>query len=444
MPVSLWKQCLERLESEVPLRQFDTWLRPLQAEATSEGLRLLAPNQYVRDWVDTHYAEHIHRVAAQVRGEDPVRVTVGVGSLDGSSGQGGGDGLQDSLAAAAHQGRLERKLRPDFTFANFIEGRSNQLARAAALQVAEHPGVAYNPLLIYGGTGLGKTHLMHAIGNVVAQRRNARVAFRTAEEFFGDFVNAVRHDTHDQFKQIHRSIETLLIDDIQFWVRKKRTQEEFFHTFDALLQMNHQIVLTCDRYPKEVDGLPLRLTSRFEGGISFPIEPPELETRVAILKSKADLANVELPDDVALFIANRLKSNVRELEGALRRLIASSRFQHRSITLELCRETLRDIFAIQERMVSIDNIQRTVADYFNIRTADLGSKRRSRSVARPRQIAMALARELTNRSYPEIGAEFGNRDHTTVLHACRKVESLRLENESVERDYRNLLRLLST
>ena len=392
---SVWKQCLDYLESALPLKQFDTWLRPLQAEVTADGLCLLAPNEYVRDWVDQHYREQIRDTLEKVGGGQPCSVTVAVGSIpspetearDSTSGQ--DDDSTDR--------RLVVGLQSKFRFSNFIEGKSNQLALAASRQVAENPGKAYNPLLIYGAVGLGKTHLIHAIGNVIMRRPRARVAYLPAMDFVRDMVSSLRHNRMDQFNQYYRSFDALLVDDIQFFAGKSKSQEEFFHAFDALLQGDHQIVLTCDRYPREVDHLPERLTSRFASGISYAIEPPELETRAAILTAKAAAARVELPEDVALFLAQRLKSNVRDLEGALRRVIMGSGFHGQEITIDYCTEALQDLFSIHDHSVTVEVIQKTVADYFRLRVSDLTSKRRSRAIARPRQIAMALARELTNR-----------------------------------------------
>ena len=439
---SIWKQSLDYLESVLPLKQFDTWLRPLQAEVTADGLCLLAPNEYVRDWVDEHYREQIRDTLTRVGGGHPYAVTVAVGSVSSLMDEARRPAPDRASEPATR--RLVVGLQSRFDFSNFIEGKSNQLARAASIQVAENPGKAYNPLLIYGAVGLGKTHLVHAIGNVIIKRPAARVAYLPAMDFVRDMVSSLRHNRMDQFNQYYRSFDALLVDDIQFFAGKSKSQEEFFHAFDALLQGDHQIVLTCDRYPKEVDNLPERLTSRFESGISFAIEPPDLETRAAILTSKAAISRIELPDEVALFLAGRLKSNVRDLEGALRRVIMGSEFQGHSITVSYCREVLQDLFSIQDRLVTIENIQKTVADYFKLRISDLISKRRYRSIVRPRQIAMALARELTNRSFPEIGAAFGDRDHTTVLHAYRKVEELRKIDSAVDTDYRNLLRRLRT
>ncbi|HJS16507.1 MAG TPA: chromosomal replication initiator protein DnaA, partial [Rheinheimera sp.] len=330
-------------------------------------------------------------------------------------------------------------------FDNFVEGKSNQLARAAAKQVADNPGTAYNPLFLYGGTGLGKTHLLHAVGNgILAKNPNAKVIYMHSERFVQDMVKALQNNAIEEFKRYYRSVDALLIDDIQFFAKKDRSQEEFFHTFNALLEGNQQIILTSDRYPKEIDGVEERLKSRFGWGLTIAIEPPELETRVAILMRKAQEINIRLPEEVAFFVAKRLRSNVRELEGALNRISANANFTGRPITIDFVREALRDMLALQDKLVTIENIQKTVAEYYKIRVADLLSKRRSRSVARPRQMAMALAKELTNHSLPEIGDAFGGRDHTTVLHACRKIESLKEETHEIKEDFQNLIRTLSS
>lgn len=336
-------------------------------------------------------------------------------------------------------------INPNYQFDNFVEGKSNQLARAAATQVANNPGGSYNPLFIYGGTGLGKTHLLHAVGNgIVANRENAKIVYMHSERFVQDMVKALQNNAIEDFKKFYRSVDALLIDDIQFFANKERSQEEFFHTFNALLEGNQQIILTSDRYPKEIDGVEDRLKSRFGWGLTIAIEPPELETRVAILMRKAAENRMHLPNEVAFFIAKRLRSNVRELEGALNRVIANANFTGRPITIDFVREALRDLLALQEKLVTVDNIQKTVADYYKIKVSDILSKRRSRSVARPRQVAMALSKELTNHSLPELGNAFGGRDHTTVLHACRKIEQLREESHDIKEDYKNLIRTLSS
>jgi chromosomal replication initiator protein len=442
---TLWNQCLRRLEEELPAQHFNTWIRPLQAVDDGGCLRLLAPNRYVVDWVNQNCAQRILELVDELVPAPAPEVIVEVGSRRAEA--------IDPAPARAPDSRHKRaavlpqiggRLNPDFTFSNFVEGKSNQLARAAAIQVAENPGRAYNPLFIYGGVGLGKTHLMHAVGNVIRTRnKDARVSYVHSERFVGDMVRALQHNTINEFKTAYRSLDALLIDDIQFFAGKERSQEEFFHTFNALLEGQQQVILTCDRYPKEVTGLEERLKSRFGWGLTVAIEPPELETCVAILMSKASAVSVELPEEVAFFVAKRIRSNVRELEGALRRVIANSQFTGRPITLDFAKEALKDLLALQERLVTIENIQKTVAEYFKIRVADLLSKRRSRSITRPRQVAMALAKELTNHSLPEIGDAFGGRDHTTVLHACRVIKELRTSQPRMNEDYQNLLRTLT-
>ncbi len=442
---SLWHHCLRQLETEVPEQQFNTWVRPLQAVERDGNLHLLAPNRFVVSWIEQNlYARIEQLVSAAGNGSAPA-VTLGVGSRRDDA-----PAPPDPVPAVAAPRPREPeaiggRFNPDFTFASFVEGKSNQLARAAAVQVGENPGRAYNPLFIYGGVGLGKTHLMHAVGNLMRQRRPAaRIAYVHSERFVSEMVRALQHNTIAEFKQTYRTLDALLIDDIQFFAGKDRSQEEFFHTFNALLEGQQQIILSCDRYPKEVAGLEERLKSRFGWGLTVAIEPPELETCVAILMAKAQAAGSELPEEVAFFIAKRIRSNVRELEGALRRVLATSRFTGRAVTLELAREALRDLLAAQERLVTIENIQKTVAEYYKIRVADLLSKRRSRSIARPRQVAMALARELTNHSLPEIGDAFGGRDHTTVMHACDRVKDLREMERRASEDYLNLLRILTS
>jgi chromosomal replication initiator protein len=447
---SLWRRCLAQLEVELPEQQFNTWIRPLQAVEDGRTLRLLAPNRFVVDWVNENVAGRITELVDAVGSEPAPAVVLEVGSraiapppppasISLPPTQNGRAPATRDVPAV-----LGSRLNPDFTFTNFVEGKSNQLARAAAVQVAENPGRAYNPLFIYGGVGLGKTHLMHAVGNMIRTRNDrARVAYVHSERFVGDMVKALQHNTINDFKTAYRSLDALLIDDIQFFAGKDRSQEEFFHTFNALFEGQQQIILTCDRYPKEVDGLEERLKSRFGWGLTVAIEPPELETCVAILMSKAAVSRVDLPDEVAFFIAKRIRSNVRELEGALRRVVANSQFTGRAITMDFAKEALRDLLALQDRLVTIENIQKTVAEYFKIRVADLLSKRRSRSIARPRQVAMALSKELTSHSLPEIGDAFGGRDHTTVLHACRVIKELRESNTRTSEDYSNLLRTLA-
>ncbi len=440
---TLWNQCTRVLQAELPEQQFNTWIRPLQAVDDGGVLRLLAPNRFVIDWVQQNYLDRILEVV--VDADVDTRVVVEVGSREGGDTTvAAGAKRRVTIPAERSRAPVVSRLNPLFTFAGFVEGKSNQLARAAASQVGENPGKSYNPLFIYGGVGLGKTHLMHAIGNAMLKNNpDARVSYVHSERFVSDMVRGLQHNKIAEFKTAYRSLDALLIDDIQFFAGKERSQEEFFHTFNELLEGQRQIILTCDRYPKEVNGLEERLKSRFGWGLTVAIEPPELETSVAILISKADAEGVELPDEVAFFIAKRIRSNVRELEGALRRVIANHRFTGRAINLEFAKEALRDLLALQERLVSIENIQKTVADYFKIRVGDLLSKKRSRSIARPRQIAMALAKELTNHSLPEIGDAFGGRDHTTVLHGCRRVAALRETDKRIDDDYLNLLRTLT-
>jgi chromosomal replication initiator protein len=448
---SLWNRCLRVLESELPEQQFNTWVRPLQAIERDGELRLLAPNRYVIEWLGQNSLPRIKELI-RAFAEDPApELVLDVGTRTGAAGpvMAVNEGHTASNGAAVRVRRLAPSvlggpINSTFTFDSFVEGKSNQLAKAAAIQVAGNPGRAYNPLFIYGGVGLGKTHLMHAVANKIKENNSdARLAYVHSERFVGDMVKALQHNTINDFKTAYRSLDALMIDDIQFFAGKERSQEEFFHTFNALLESQQQVILTCDRYPKEVDGLEERLKSRFGWGLTVAIEPPELETCVAILMSKAAMSQVDLPEEVAFFIAKRIRSNVRELEGALRRVVATSNFTGRPITLELVKEALRDLLALQEKLVTVENIQKTVAEYYKIRIADLLSKRRSRSIARPRQVAMALAKELTNHSLPEIGDAFGGRDHTTVLHACRRVKELRETERRIGEDYMNLLRTLA-
>lgn len=467
MSSSLWLQCLQRLQEELPAAEFSMWVRPLQAELNDNTLTLFAPNRFVLDWVRDKYLNNINRLLMEFSGNDvpnlrfevgsrpvvapkpaPVRTAADVAAESSAPTQLAQrkpihKTWDDDSAAAdiTHRSNVN----PKHKFNNFVEGKSNQLGLAAARQVSDNPGAAYNPLFLYGGTGLGKTHLLHAVGNAIVDNNpNAKVVYMHSERFVQDMVKALQNNAIEEFKRYYRSVDALLIDDIQFFANKERSQEEFFHTFNALLEGNQQIILTSDRYPKEISGVEDRLKSRFGWGLTVAIEPPELETRVAILMKKAEDHQIHLPDEVAFFIAKRLRSNVRELEGALNRVIANANFTGRPITIDFVREALRDLLALQEKLVTIDNIQKTVAEYYKIKVADLLSKRRSRSVARPRQLAMALAKELTNHSLPEIGDAFGGRDHTTVLHACRKIEQLREESHDIKEDYSNLIRTLSS
>ena len=436
---TLWNRCVQTLQAELTEQEFNMWIRPLQAVEDGHMLRLLAPNHFVINRVEQHYLKKISKLLGK-----QLNPVLQVGSRQTVTTEKNKKNNRPSIQPIAKTNPIENRLNLAFTFNTFVEGKSNQLARAAASQVSKNPGKSYNPLFIYGGVGLGKTHLMQAIGNALLTKNpSARVTYLHSERFVSDMVKGLQHNTISEFKRIYRSLDTLLIDDIQFFAGKERSQEEFFHTFNALLEGNRQIVLTCDRYPKEVDGLEERLQSRFGWGLTVSIEPPELETSVAILMSKANAEGVVLPEEVAFFIAKRIRSNIRELEGALRRVMATSQFTGHPITLDFAKIALKDLLALQDRLVSIENIQKTVADYFKIRVADLLSKKRSRSITRPRQIAMSLAKELTNHSLPEIGDAFGGRDHTTVLHGCRRIASLRSSESYIDQDYRNLLRTLT-
>ncbi len=430
---TLWTNCLRALAGELSEADFNTYIRPLEPIIDNDGLRLLAPNHFVVNWVDRNCLDRIER------GCNGVSVTLGVGSREILAPQ-----PTDAAESASARSTLNSRLNPEFTFEAFVEGKSNQLARAAAQRVGLNPGRAYNPLALYGGVGLGKTHLMHAIGNLILQRKpGARVAYVHSERFVSEMVRGLQYNAIAHFKRTYRSLDALLIDDIQFFAGKDHSQEEFFHTYNALLEDQRQVVLTCDRYPKDVDRLDERLKSRFGAGLTVAIEPPELETSVAILMSKAVAAGVTLPEEVAFFMAQRIRSNVRELEGALQSVIATAELWDREITVELTKEALRDLLAVHDRRITIDTIQKAVAAYYKIRVADLLSKRKTRSVARPRQVAMALAKELTRYSLPEIGDRFGGRDHTTVLHACRRVKGLRETESRVQEDYNNLFRTLT-
>lgn len=492
MPQQIWHQCLEVLRDEFPAQQFNTWLRPLQPELNEGNLVLFAPNRFVMDWVNQKYLRRIEEVIKDLEGGHAPRVNMKVGTASRPSKPVGDDRAEPStrrpqraangnhssrttpssyaddsgqvteeergVAASVPTASARRSsvqvegdikhqsfLNEGFTFDTFVEGKSNQLARAASMQVAENPGGAYNPLFLYGGVGLGKTHLMHAIGNeIVARNPNAKVAYLRSERFVADMVKALQLNAINEFKRYYRSVDALLIDDIQFFARKERSQEEFFHTFNALLEGGQQVIVTCDRFPKEITDMEERLKSRFGWGLTVMVEPPELETRVAILMKKADQAGVRLSSEAAFFIAQKIRSNVRELEGALRLVIANAHFTGSEITPPFIRESLKDLLALHEKQVSIDNIQRTVAEYYKIKVADLLSKRRTRTVTRPRQMAMSLSKELTNHSLPEIGDAFGGRDHTTVLHACKKIVELQESDPGIREDYQNFMRLLTS
>ncbi len=461
MSAPLWDRCLSLLEAELSEQQLNTWIRPLQAHEADSGLKIMAPNRFVLDMVQNNFYPRIKEIAASLSEFDGVKVDLIIGT--------GGASLRipsaNDIAAPVTQSAEGRRakspalshiasslptqthksnLKPEFTFESLIEGKSNQLGRAAAMQIGTSPGSAYNPFLIYGASGLGKTHLMQSIGHVILKNKpNAKVLYLNSERYVAEMVQALQHRKMNQFKQYYRTLDALLIDDIQFFAGKEQTQEEFFHNFNALFEDGQQIVLTCDRYPKEVNGLADRLKTRFGWGLTVAVEPPELEMRVAILQSKAELAGYELSSEVSFFIAKRIRSNVRELEGALRRVIASSELTGAPITMDFAKEALSDLLAVQAKLVTIENIQKTVAEYYKIRLSDLSAKTRSRSIARPRQVAMSLSKELTSKSLPEIGKAFGGRDHTTVMHACRKVTELKESDSAIKEDYANLMRILT-
>ena len=495
---TVWTDCTKQLSDELPPQQFNTWIRPLRVQFFSgdsilgdgssmlQRVQLVAPNRFIEDWVQNKFLVRIEALFSQFGADEYSVAVVSESEKAPAFKQPDVAVVSDQLAGAvksqpeqapavitpiespeiimpiaqvqavsriaapaiitsAAEHSLKSNLNSAFTFDSFVEGKSNQLALAAAQQVAENPGGSYNPLFIYGGVGLGKTHLMHAVGNALRERKpDAKIVYLHSERFVADMVKALQLKAIDEFKQFYRSVDALLIDDIQFFSGKDRSQEEFFHTYNALLERGQQMILTSDRYPKEIDGVEERLKSRFGWGLTVAVEPPELETRVAILINKAEQVGMDLSRDAAFFIAQRIRSNVRELEGALKRVMAHAQFSGRVIDIDLIRESLKDLLALQDKLVTIDNIQRVVADYYKLKMSDLLSKRRSRSVARPRQIAMALAKELTNYSLPEIGESFGGRDHTTVLHACRKVKELESSDREVERDLKHLYRTLSS
>jgi chromosomal replication initiator protein len=436
---SFWRSCLDHFEKQLPPQQFKTWIKPLKFHAVDDKVTLTAPNRFVLQWIRDRFLGEIQRMAAE-RLSPEVTVSLAL--------------AEKATPVATHAVAVETRgnkpstreisrLNPDFTFKTFVTGKANELARAAAMQVAERPGEAYNPLFVYGGVGLGKTHLIHAIGNLLQERNpQSRIRYIHAEQYVSDVVRAYQHKAFDDFKRYYHSLDLLLIDDIQFFSGKSRTQEEFFYAFNALLESRKQVVITCDTYPREIAGIENRLISRFGWGLTVAVEPPELEMRVAILLRKAEAENVQIDESVAFFIASHSQTNVRELEGALKRILAYSRFSGLPITIEVCREALKDLLALQSRQVSIDNIQKTVADYYKIKVSEMYSKKRTRNVARPRQMAMALAKELTHLSLPDIGEAFGGRDHTTVLHACRKVAALKSTSHEITRDFDSLMKVL--
>ena len=433
---AVWEACLRRLEQELPAQQFNTWIRPLAADdgAGDEAtLSLAAPNRFVLDLVRERYANRIEKLAAETSGRTlSLRLTVSRTSAEPPVRAAEAPPKPNPPAPIQDRTRLNR----NFTFDSLVTGKANQLGRAAAVQVSENPGVSYNPLFVYGGVGLGKTHLLQAIGNhVAAQRPQARIRYIHAEQYVTDVVRAYQQKSFDEFKRYYHSLDLLLIDDIQFFSNKGRTQEEFFYAFNALVEAHKQIVISCDTYPKEISGMEERLISRFGWGLTVAIEPPELEMRVAIVLKKAEMESVSLSEEIAFFIAKHIRSNVRELEGALKKVLAYARFNGRELSLDLAKDALRDILNVANRQVSVEGIQKTVAEYFKIKVSDMHSKKRTRMVARPRQVAMALAKELTPMSLPEIGEAFGNRDHTTVLHACRTIADLRKRDSAMNRDY---------
>ncbi len=428
--MKFWSECTEKLEAKLSQEEFNTWIKPLKADINNNDLEISAPN----DFVLTYVKENLGQIIENLVNKSDESINVKYKTLDKST------FVEKLNVTDEHTPGLVQS----FTFNTFVEGKSNHMALAAAKQVAANPKGDYNPLFIYGGVGLGKTHLMHAVGNEILQSDTSkRIVYVHSEKFVADMVKALQLGAMSEFKEFYRNADALLIDDIQFFAGKEQSQEEFFHTFNTLLDRNHQMILTCDKYPKEIDGLEERLKSRLGWGLPVIIEPPELETRAAVLLSKANSMGVTLPNDCAIYIAQRIRSNIRELEGALKRVVANSRFADQEIDIPFVKEALKDLFVISAKMVSIDNIQKTVAEYYNIKLSDLLSKRRSRSITRPRQLAMALTKELTNHSLPEIGEAFNGRDHTTVLHACSKIKELRKEIPSLEEDYRNLNRTLT-
>jgi chromosomal replication initiator protein len=444
--IDLWRRCLERLEGEFSVEDLHTWLAPLQATEDAEGLRVLAPNEYTLDVVRERFQPRIAAVLQHLRGA-PVALRFDVGTVNRAPAPPARKPVHNGAPARTGRGEgdsFESNLDPNYTFDLFVEGKSNQLGKAAAMQVANNPGRAYNPLLLYGGTGLGKTHLMHAAGNLMRTLNPAtKVMYLRSEQFVSEMIQALRTKSMDDFKRRFRVVDALLIDDIQFFAGKDTTQEEFFHTFNALVESKQQLIMTCDRYPKEVDNLEPRLKSRLGWGLSVAIEPPDFETRAAIVLAKAQTKGVELPIEVAQLMAKRMRSNVRDLEGALNTLVARANFLGATIDIEFALETLRDLLTVHAQAITISNIQKTVADYYQLRLSDLLSMNRSRSLARPRQLAMALAKELTEHSLPEIGRAFGGRDHTTVMHACRTIRDLRATDGKLRQDWEKLLRVLT-
>jgi chromosomal replication initiator protein len=436
---SFWRSCLEYFQRELTPQEFTAWIKPIRCTQNGATVLLEVPNRLALRWIKDTYLARVQHLADE-HFDTPTNIAIELSARDNTRAEAHAKPEPVPLPRPIND---PSRLNPGYTFETFVTGRANQLARAAAIQVGDSPGSSYNPLFIYGGVGLGKTHLLHAIGNLVRDRvSNAKIRYLHAEQYVSDLVRAVQHRSFDQFKRYYQSLDLLLIDDIQFFADKDRTQEEFFYTFNALLESRRQIVITCDSFPKEISGMEDRLKTRFGWGLTVAVEPPDLEMRVAILLKKAELEGVTLDQPVAFFIAHQVQSNVRELEGALKRVLAFCRFSGQPLHIDTCKEALRDLIAVQNRQVTIDNIQRTVAEYYKIKVSEMYSKKRSRTIARPRQIAMALAKELTPLSLPDIGEAFGGRDHTTVLHACRKVAELRTTNSDITRDFNSLLQVL--
>lgn len=444
-----WQDCLERFKQELSSQQYNTWIKPIQFETANDSIRLIAPNRFVQQWIKEKFLDRIEQLAEKYF-PSPITITLELCQIVPSNKSTAQQPdtrseISKHLPPLANINRLNpnSRLNPIFTFENFVTGKANQLARAAALQVAENPGKAYNPLFIYGGVGLGKTHLIQAIGNLVQERDSkAKISYLHAERYVSDVVHAYRHKSFDEFKRYYHSLDLLLIDDIQFFSGKNRTQEEFFYAFNALIESHKQVIITCDTVPKKISGMEDRLTSRFGWGLTVEVEPPELEMRVAILLKKAISENINLNSEVAFFIAKQIRSNVRELEGGLKRVIAYSLFTNSPINIDLAKESLKDILAAQNRQVSLETIQKTVADYYKIKVADMFSKKRSRVVSRPRQIAMMLSKELTQLSYPDIGEAFGGRNHSTVIHAVKTITELKNNDVGMNRDFTFLLQML--
>lgn len=440
---SFWLNCVNNLKEELPPQQFNTWIKPLKFDILDGAPRLIAPNRFILQWIKDKFLDRIEKMA---EGYFSAPLSLVLSLPDQDAERTPAKLVPTITAPALSRAKPDQsRLNPLFTFSNFVTGKANQLARAAAIQVAENPGTAYNPLFVYGGVGLGKTHLIQAIGNLVQeQNSNAKISYLHAERYVSDVVRAYQHKTFDEFKRYYHSLDLLLIDDIQFFAGKNRTQEEFFYAFNALIESHKQVIITCDTFPREISGMEDRLISRFGWGLTVAIEPPELEMRVAILLKKALAEDIKLQEEVAFFIAKQIRSNVRELEGALKRVLAYSRFTNHPVNLDLAKEALKDLLAVQNRQVSLENIQKTVADYYKIKVSEMFSPKRSRNVARPRQVAMSLAKELTQLSYPEIGDAFGGRDHSTVIHACKKIIELKNIDPTINRDFEILLQILRT